>query len=257
VIGIVGPDAAGQRRNAWDRVACANGNTPLKTWVSTVLQPDTPYYSSPPRVFVSQDGPHELLVIAIRRNPILIPVTRNGVPRFHLRIGDTTYPCPDYLHADLMLGRRERPSLHVEAQGGITWTPQSTDVRVFVHNRGLVHADDVRCGVVRPDLIGQEVYRELRMEVDIQGPDSSHSSLSVSADSRKLSSNIEPFNKAIVEIRPIRAHRGGRLHTWLAALYVVARGLPPQWYQLRLDTSGPSKLSCEPANGTRPVVAWG
>lgn len=113
-----------------------------------------------------------VLLIAVGRNPTLIPLLEKDKPgpTYYLRSGDSTFAAPDYLMADLLLGRRQRPVISVFLKdqrplvrqqsfsdkpllsnpGGSYFPYDFGDFAsiIRVENCGLSWIDEQRCGVV-------------------------------------------------------------------------------------------------------------
>jgi hypothetical protein len=188
-----------------------------------------------------------------------------GQPVYYLRIHDQTLLAPEYLAADLLLGRRDHPYLHVtefklrsllpkhESETGIYrvgFRPSLT-----VENEGLSWAEDVRIGIIglasdvdHPRVGGytRALSRHLLSHITIQEPDKGkHPGRYIVTHDVELVPKIEPFDLIVKEGFPrylVLASMHNHWYTpytWKAALYVIPRGAPPVWYQLsvRVDTT--------------------
>lgn len=147
------------------------GGGKLVDWVIRALQPLATYLSPPARTFTvlhSGTAPDsEVLLVAVRRAPALVPVIVAGRPVFYVRMGDSTVEtpsyntigAPDYLIADVLLGRRQRPvlvpsrpTMSLEPQPkrklGVSVTAHEAIVRINLENESMVYADSVSAGLV-------------------------------------------------------------------------------------------------------------
>jgi len=162
------------------------GGLPLEQWASRCLQGMVGYFSPQPRFQVIQHAQGPVLAVAVARAPSLVPCVESREQRHFLRIDDSTLAIPDYLHADLVLGRRQHPRLDVYDP---SFTEESHVVefgspnerygatRVFftfmVENLSLIAAEQVVVGVVSWTLSGDdtkphtEINRYLRSHMDI------------------------------------------------------------------------------------------
>jgi hypothetical protein len=147
-------------------------------WATRTLEPQMQYLPMPPRIVSAtfQDAPaaraQPLLFVATDRSSTLVPCIEKGKPVFYFRIGDSTVAAPeyatigvpDYLVADLMLGRRHRPHIvatsatlrtdtTISARFGTRILLLDTKVRVSLENRSLVFAERVSVGLVSWSLV--------------------------------------------------------------------------------------------------------
>lgn len=134
-------------------------------WIHQQLSALRPGLRPAPRVTQVAEG---VFVIAVSRAEQLVPVLRGDKMTYYLRMHGCTCEIPAYLHADLMLGRRQRPVLEVrqptltldsdvhppENRGahsntlyprriGGNW---GADLGFVVSNDSLAWADAVTCG---------------------------------------------------------------------------------------------------------------
>jgi hypothetical protein len=106
---VVGIDEA-----TWNVTGCtAPGGSNLADWAARCLTPLAPYFAPPPRFQVVAHPQGDVLVAATERSLSLVPCVENGALVYYLRIHDQTLKAPDYLMSDILLGRRNRPDLHV------------------------------------------------------------------------------------------------------------------------------------------------
>lgn len=147
------------------------GGAKAQEWATRALQPLATYLSPPARIRVV---PHpgaaagaDVLIVAVHRAPALVPVIIAGKPVFYIRMGDSTVQvpsyntigAPDYLIADVLLGRRQRPvivpsrptlTLGLERKQwlGPAVTAHEAMIRIRLENEGVVYADAVAAGLV-------------------------------------------------------------------------------------------------------------
>jgi len=111
VIGVSEPDGEGNRTVT----GCKKpGQTELTEWASDAMSDMASYFSPSPRFQLVEHAEGNVLVCAVARAPGLVPCVEAGRMKYFLRIHDSTVKCPDYLISDLVLGRREHPTLHVD-----------------------------------------------------------------------------------------------------------------------------------------------
>jgi hypothetical protein len=108
-----------------------------------------------------------VLAIAVARAPSLVPCVESREIKYFFRIGDSTLRVPEYLIADLVLGRRQHPFIDLHVRGVIEGTEQikeadgrrnlttarSVMFSFVVENLSLVTAEDVKVGAVLRSLV--------------------------------------------------------------------------------------------------------
>lgn len=137
------------------------GHMKPEHWAARVLSGMAPQLSPPPRIFETIVKGETVLSVATYRAPRAILIEWDGQPTYFLRIGDSTVPAPAYLVSDLLLGRRRAPSLHLSLRAPTfqgqprPFVPSvsncmagSIRLNFLVENASLVHAEEVRVGVV-------------------------------------------------------------------------------------------------------------
>jgi hypothetical protein len=270
-------------------VPCAAdiGGQPLEQWASRCLQDMTGYFSPQPRFQVIDHPPEgPVLTIAVARAPSLVPCIEARTLKYFFRIGDSTLPIPEYLIADLVLGRRQRPifdlyspyfneGLHEfksETTGELIQA-RSAAFSCVVENLSLTAAEDVKIGVVLWSLVNgprAEINRHLRAYLEISEPQGAqHPNLRLthrSSPSNTEKIDLGPFQTQRVRIRePFYVPR--QLSTEaLGAVYVLSKGAPPTWFQLAFESQvggfppGSSAKDFQPnlvrKDLERPQVAW-
>ena len=264
------------------------GGQPLDQWASRCLHDMVAYLSPQPRFQVINHPQGHVLAIAVARAPSLVPCVEARELKYFLRIGESTLAVPEYLIADLVLGRRQRPLLDVHSPSinQSTWDFKSRQGRSNIPTRGaaftfvaenmsMAAAEHVNIGVVSWSLVDgatEEINRHLRAYIDVYDIDSGNplgSELRVvhkSAVTTGKLINLDPFQKQTIQkIGPcyFPQHVSARI---LVAVYVIARDTPPMWFQLEfglLEGGLPTKSISEdfcPAllrrGSARPQVAW-
>lgn len=268
VVGLVAPDATSQAYSAWSftGVAAPTGHD-LKAWVGDVLRPIVPYFSLPPRFDVIPHSSGTVLIIACRRSDELVPVVIDGLPAYFLRYGDGTCRAPDYLVADLVLGRRSQATLELSLARAtcpvrFIGTPPDMEATFYVElqvtNTSLAFADDPYMGCIgmcsaTPQ--GSLLPERLRSAIDINPQDHPrHSAIPVAHNPQRrylqplLSQPPDPIQWRI----PV-----SRNGNWFGAAYTLARNAPPRWYQLIAQRRGLEvHIELTRVIGARPEVKW-
>ncbi len=263
--------------------ACTRfGQQALNAWAKDVVLDMAPYFSPLPRfVEVDHDGKgHLVLVAVVPRAPALIPTTKQGRLVYPIRIGDSTVDAPEYMAADLILGRRNRPVLRLratpdnDAAARQTQSPDSTcaGLKFEAENVSLVPATRIRMGVVywSRDQPGKPVSDGLKHMISIEQFDvHTKNGLFVRHQvfdliSRGWAQNgvippeptIEPFSVSSFFPQRGFALRGPKADnfTWHIAVYLHAEGTIPDWFQLTW-TSG-KEPDLRPLFGELPRVDW-
>lgn len=159
----------------------ASGGGKLIEWATRAIQQLAANLSPPPRILavpypLTAGQLVEILIVAVRRAPALVPIIRGGRPQFYFRMGDSTVEVPtyhtigvpEYLIADVLLGRRQRPWLlpsaptftvelkHDRRLGGNVYAHEAT-IGVTLENQSLVFAEAVTAGIVSWSLDLQQI----------------------------------------------------------------------------------------------------
>ena len=93
------------------------GKGPLASWAANVVGPKLgPYLSRPPRFHEVVVRGAAVLVASVARSDRFVTLIQQGELVYYLRIADSTirfcnFKAPEYLRADLALGRRNSPAL--------------------------------------------------------------------------------------------------------------------------------------------------
>ena len=229
---------------------------------------------SPPAVVRAIPHPKgTVLLVSVDRSSKLIPYVDRGGLSYTLRVGDNTVDVPDYLAADLLLGRRERAQLKVDVD--IRMQPHGEGSKLLtlsvkkiaVENIGF-RSERVRVLLVGPaqaihysdqrpanHWAGQAMLDGLRPyvanvysalpHVVFQGP----------------SGDVAPFESRRVENEFVVVGEQDLPALWLGVLVVVADGSPPEFHQVSIelnpgDASGRSTLTRTPS-GERGELFFG
>jgi len=252
----------------------------LEHWASDCLLGMAAYFSPPPRFREIKHPNGPLLTIAVARAPSLVLCIVAGKPQYFLRHGHTTFPAPEYLITDLVLGRRQHAYLEVRqihpreeredytTQDGLhdvvrTWR---VNFAFNVENLGLIAAEDVQLGAVLWSLSpnpGDESNSYLRsyIEVDDLKPGTKDRSqfrvVQRSTITKATNFHLAPFQShSLRDIGPFRFPTQVKAQG-SGAVYVLPKGSPPIWFQLEFEFSG-GKLTARLARKgqDRPKVAW-
>jgi hypothetical protein len=262
----------GVNEERWEVTGCPPMGQSLIEWASRCLTEIAPHFSPLPRLQQIIHPRGSVLVAATYRSAALIPVREGGRNRYYFRLGDQTLPASEFLISDLLLGRRERPQ------------PEVIDVRianlnigndrfarfqvwVVVENQGLSWVDGVRVGMLCWNRSREpvDIHSVLRSNTDIvtplppeQFPGTSNLRHFVSAE--RSSVPMEPLSRLQLALGECVVPWRFGPYEWRAALYLVARNLPPVWYQLSLTVTealeNQSGIAAERTWNERPTVTW-
>ena len=272
----------------------ALGGGDLAQWASRCLDPIAPYFSPVPRFSIVKHERGDVLIASTARSLGLVPCLEEGKIVYYFRFHDETLEAPEYLVSDLLLGRRQGPYLHItkaeltlrsdlnltDAESNLVITP-----RFEVENGSPSWAEATRLGMVsladRHPSWERGLSSYLLRYIDVKEPDRKRFG-KCSPVYSSISGRLEPFEVAADMIFP--EHRSPLWkyqhrytpYNWKAALYVMAQGIHPSWYQLCLVineelvrileqnapgastcvSSGSSFVELRRLSGERPVVAW-
>ena len=275
VVGVSERDGSGKRQVT----GCKALGKPLDAWAKDCVVGFAGALTPPPRF---QTVPHpkgEVLVCAVARAPSLLFCNVEGRAVYYLRIHDSNVPCPDYLISDLLLGRRNHPTVALSvpgvlAQGGIELEGHvkavSLNFEFAIENLSLARAPAVRLGVVSFGLRNYATSKFLERYIENKegklGSDFKwHLSNRTSIPPRDVPpltvENVRVEDALVVPDLPADTSLNP---ICLAAVYVLPDGSPPTWFQLRCATGRIAKdvgfadprggVTTEPAS--RPEVNW-
>jgi hypothetical protein len=287
---VVGVD-----EKTWAVTDCsAPGGGDLAEWAARCVNPIAPHFSLPPRFQVVAHPAGNVLVASADRSLSLVPCIEEGSELvYYFRFHDQTLKAPDYLISDLVLRRRQHPRLRITdyklkhfSRAEKTKPGCEVDLKFqpsfTIANEGLSWADDVKLGSISWNKHRQTQYSDyLLRHVHVRQPTvhgySKRCVVSHFLSDTRRGQVMEPFMSKVISftephIIPIRRMDDWHIpYRWRAAVYVLPKGSPPDWYQLelRVDSSVvewakshqtlPSDsdfLSLEPMSGERPFVAW-
>lgn len=270
---VVGVDHDGVRRDLPHRVnaqTCgdwgADGDS-VRQKATSALHGIAARHVVPPRITVVDHRDGMVLVVGVERAPDLIPCEdAGGAPLYYVRTLDGTTALADMVAADLLVGRRARPTFGLTAkleQGNAG--PQGFDLNVTlsIRNEGLVWVDDLRAGIVwrsagcRDARLGLDPH--LAREVD--APEPSCVGHVVAQEANYRWGALPPMAEVLTG--PMVATHLGRIGTFSVGAYVVAKGHPPQWWQVdgRIERGQHGLMlaprwDVAPCRGVRPRVAF-
>lgn len=264
------------------------GDRTLDEWAKSCVIDIAHLLQPPPRFHTVEIEGGQALVIAFARAPQLVPVIDGGKWRYFLRFHDANKELPDYLLADLLLGRRQRPTFSLTRYQNLTpgvgvagGTGLLRTINVSfgftVENTSLVAADDVEVAVLgwTCRASAPEVGDHLRRYIDSNkptdfgaGPDwrvvrqaRSGERTGESYAIRGLG-RIDVTPSGLFELPVVTGLLRGSF-----AVYVLAKGHEPAWFEVVVTISCPpmgfseqpqaTVVDIQPVVGRRPVVAWG
>jgi hypothetical protein len=228
-------------------------------WASDVLKGLSGYLSRQPIITPVNHPGGELLVVAVPRSVNLIPCLeggdRGGKLNHYVRIGDQTEKIPEYLYADLVLGRRQSPRLGAKA-GDLE--PGQPDIHIwltltfYVSNESLVWVPQLQVGV-----IGFTIEWALASMISV-----SERAVTVGQSGAFMAEALKPYlavqftrppgmihqvitsqthNIAPLSTREFRLEFGmprkekDQHEYWKGALYLAPSNGLPQWFALTVD----------------------
>jgi hypothetical protein len=248
------------------------GGATLDLWARSCLDDMAGQLVPFPRFQVLTVGGSEVLIVATARAPAMVPCHERGARVYYLRVGDSTKVVPDYLVSDLMLGRRAHPILQVRRSGkggGVNGGPGgwALGFSFEVENAGFTPARAVRIGLITMAMPptrrenGMVASEHLRTFFDVQPvwPAEYFQPVHLISSAEKAP-DIAPFDvQRVVVNELIVQHDSGRLMR--SAMYVMADGHAPDWYQLDWRVPAAHGAAIESditrAVGERPTVGYG
>jgi len=229
--------------------------------------------SSRPDVRAVKHPDGAVLVVGVERSPHLVACSEpGGLLRYYMRAHDGTVLLPDLVAADLLVGRRARPSyglvdvkVRMQTNGGAagpslltgTGTCKVT-LELTLRNEGLVWLDAVQVGIAATKVRieeGRPPHRfpedQLRaLVLDDQAEPVEHRM----AEPRQTTRELPPF----IERQLTAKWTWPEPHEWAIAIYAVAPGHPPTWWSVRGGPPGPNgrvlPVTVEPSRGQRIPV---
>ena len=264
----------------------------LDDWAARCLTPIASYFAPSPRFQVINHSKGEVLICVVQRSLVFVPITESGSIVYYLRLHDQTLKAPDYLMADLLLGRRQQPIFEIEEFKALNFgkvidndnvsMDLSFEIRFCVENASIVWADDSRWGIIcwthntdkGFERESGKPSQHLLSYLEIKDETFAHPKPRGLVHYRGSAPISKPFdvgNKLVSFVVPLRVHDEWFSYTWKAALYFIARNSLPIWYQIEFSIDintvklvdekkqliSPQETFCIRRLTTeRPVVAW-
>lgn len=229
----------------------------LTDWASRCLTEIAHYFSPPPRFQVVNHEDGKILIIATTRSLNLVPCIEKGELIYYIRFHDQTLNnktlrIPDYLLADLILGRRQRPYITIT---NYSITPSSQEIKelgkvvefpiIFtIENGSLAWANEITLGIICYNF-HQEIplSNHLLSHIDLNDiEDLFNEDVPINIYRQEINSysgmkvNLDPFGLQRLSFKAIRlpARILGRVKTYIlrAAIYIMSKEIPPIWYQV-------------------------
>jgi len=266
----------------------------LAEWASDCVVPIASLFSQRPEFFVVDHSNGKVLAAWTARSVNMVHCNEGGEWVHYLRFHDKTLRAPDYLIADLMLGRRQHPYLAITScdLGKPRWESTFARLRTdeictsfhitfSVENQSLAWTEGLRVGIIGWDrektsplsshLLSQIVVMEPRGTGAFVKQRPFHH-----VGTNSMAASIPPFTVETVPIGgicslTIRINEDWYTpYKWKAAVYLLSVNSPPVWYQLTLMVGqklrqlaeNQGTLTCESeiveiqrVSGERPHVA--
>ena len=266
----------------------------LMEWAARCLNQIASYFSPLPRFSVLSHPKGDILIGVTPRSLGLVPETKNGRVIYHFRFQDQTMKAPDYLMADLLLGRRQNPILEIsdcrmKSLKRVTDNPSDAmslefDLQLQFENQGMVWAEESRWGVIAmvqaiQNVSGYEVNspsNQLLSLIEVLDTPPNNwplgkQLLHIHKESHGVRKPFGVEHRKILLTIPLRVHRDWFAYAWKAAAYLISKNSLPIWYQICINIGSEiaSMIDTDPSgNGSseiialkrliseRPVVAW-
>lgn len=257
------------------------GGRPPNNWAADCLKPIASYLSPSPRIHTVNHPNGEVLVVATQRAPTFVPCIESGTLVYYIRVGDQTISCPPYLISDLLLGRRQTPTLTVSVNRvtaqSMSENRVSFSFEFSVTNTGLVPAEAVKVGFVYYSSLNthltvpETIYRYVDTPLEpIESFGVCHFCTSYKHNSKNLG--------FLFDVDPLETKHGFYIGVGLvvpyfdlpseinAAIYVLPKNSVPLWYQFSYQYSEidakvemevqERKIVISPTWNERPKVSW-
>jgi hypothetical protein len=264
----------------------------LADWAARCLTPIASFFSPQPRFHVVDHPKGDILVGVVQRSLMLVPRREAESIVYHFRLHDQTLKAPDYLMADILLGRRQQPILQIynhriwnfrrSLDNSIGSMYLDFDLRLEFENSSIIWADECRWGMISwsKDTTlsinrSEDPGRHLLSFIEVlDTPNWSGRMSPKLTHTRGVFNAEEPFETSLRDTAisiPLRVHNDWFSYIWQVALYITAKNSMPIWYQLNINVNiDIVKLVEEKANlngnnkyselirltTERPVVAW-
>ena len=243
---------------------CISIGTPLDNWIGHLLQDMAPHFSPPPRIQVVSHKKGQVLVIAVARAPELVPCIEARQWKYYLRIHESTIEVPSFLITDLVLGRRQHPIIDIGCRHGqvphhLEDRVGNTNLYFWAENLGFATAEHLELGIVSwADGDRRELNLHLSSYLDVGPPPEL-----AGATWRLRHQTTTPFSPEITRLTPFghvrfRVIEGLRLPfierpvSVIGAVYLIAHGAPPLWFELEFTCS---RTKAEVSRSSAPQVS--
>lgn len=252
------------------------GGRSAADWTERAYQDLAPFLYPPPRTALVNTTIGDVVIVEVPRSDHMVPCHENGTTVFYLRIGSSTVAAPTYLVEDLYLERRRRPSfvLHAEIHEDLIAEHEVKhavfhdpfqdrndrlsqtmiiDIRIRGENASLQWANDALLGFVYLDKSGSGD--------DMLLPESLHSSILV--DNKPKGYGLRADVRSVGTIAPMQMFTSFRLssprvcvhdRSWEAAVFMLARNMPPMWWEFALRFGPITRKGRILATQTLPLV---
>jgi len=227
-----------------------------------------------PAQFVQAAADGFYVVVGVQRASRLVQVAEPNHLLFYMRVHDTTTHAPDYLAADLFLGRRQQPRVAVEAGWfGVQWAmPRANKlyIKMTLHNIGLSWLDRPAAGLIMPTFgklppLPEHLKEHVRLVTPMPLTSPSNNLMQVNM-ARPRGEQLPPMERAgLWNEQPLDVPDLNHQTFLLAgALYVVCFNQEPAWWQVillweaekRITTVPQRRLLVMPCEDEKPIVAF-
>jgi hypothetical protein len=250
----------------------------LKGWASRTVGDLTGALGAPPRFATVDVEGGQVLLVAVHRAPTLVSISKAGQAAYYFRIEDEAREVPASLVADLVLGRRQSPTLTVEAApwklgterrestiGYNSWISSviTPEVLFSVTNNSLVTSTATSAGLIAwsfvesdttktPPIAGDLLARIEQVAPFTDGivhrlhhwPLKWKVSSAMETDALRRLLTLRPFYRFSLEMEHgdhwAFSHGDHRYVDMeaTAALYILPDGGEPLWFEVRVDVYG-------------------
>lgn len=265
----------------------------LDEWAARCITPIANYFSPLPKFHVVKHPNGEVLIGIAHRSLGLVPCTKAGNILYHFRFHDQTLKAPDYLLADLLLGRRQHPVLEitewraVNFQKNMNNSTNAMDLEfqlgLRLENNSFVWGEGSRWGLIAwvnsfDNRYGLEIIHpsnHLLSFIDVQEIVPDYDPCPKQLIHASNPTNIDkPFDTQWHNVRltiPLRIHNRWFTYIWKAALYFITKNSLPIWYQVSFEIDqdtiqiidrqnriavSDKKIEVTKKVAERPVVCW-
>jgi hypothetical protein len=270
-----------------------NRNDDLAEWASRCLTPIAGYFSPIPRFQVVSHSNGKILIGVVPRSLGMVPCIKDGKLVYYLRLHDQTLEAPEYLMADILLGRRQRASFDISNWQVLNFQVSPIDemllmnlrfdLKIKLENSNIVWAENSRWGIIsrvrmiesgtfsEVDVPSQSLLSFIDLHNIINDQDVKRTQLMHVRGNAPVDKPFDAGNISFSFLIPFRSGGEFLAYSWRAALYITSKDNLPSWYQIdfivnkdveRLIhekstlTKGDQQFSITKVGATLPVVAW-